>query len=532
MAHDKYIKISELPEKSELVASDYLVAEDLQDTWKVRASYITEYIRKQTETIEDSFNAIINRSQSFLDEVEKSHNELKEDIQEFNDAEAQRQENEMRRQESFDEMEEYIESVKDLNLHQFVEDVKDYINEVEIAEEERRQNEIQRTINETIRQQISEDLSEQLDIARDLNTKVEQNETKRQQSENERINNEKDRQELYDDMLSLRDDLMSSENDRVEAENNRVNSFNEMKEYVETTIDSVTKAEQERETAENERQEFFDDAKDFIADAEKSENDRITAEQIRVQEFEIMKQMVNGINTSTLDTGCTITPLTSNNRYAVMCSVTLDVEDASQSATDRFGMVFQIDEYNASHVLVNRCIAYLSCTVGSKFGTISLRKTASSTCSDDAVWAFPSADYLTINVGYTGSTGNDIEFKLISDSSANTLGYNRISCKVLNGVRPTTSHFVVAPITCANSPSTDTKAYGYELIIFNLYNGSMYPIGFELRTTSSSNPGDTLGGTWEMVGDGPVRTTLRTLNSAGQISSTETRTIYKWIKTA
>ena len=38
---DQYIKISELPEKERVQNTDYIILEDLQDTWKVkaRASY-------------------------------------------------------------------------------------------------------------------------------------------------------------------------------------------------------------------------------------------------------------------------------------------------------------------------------------------------------------------------------------------------------------------------------------------------------------------------------------------------------------
>ena len=544
MANDTYIKISQLPEKDKITETDYLVAEDLQDTWKIRASHLTDYINQQVETITSSLDEMIDDSKETLQNIQNTQTDLENSIKEFNDAEQERQQNEIEREEAFKEMQDTIDKVNDMNLDSVIENIEQFLDQAEQAENQRQQNEIQRNLNEGERQQLADDLKVELQTAQNTNQIIQENETQRQQNEVIRENNEVSRQELYNKMDSLYDSLISSENDREKAESERESSFNQMQDQVTELISSVNEAEQGREQAEQERKDFIDSSREFIQDAEEAENRRVTAEQTRNQEFEAIKEFINNfegdMNLSTKTTGCTISPMTSTENYATMCSVTLSMstEESNQMPTDRFGMLFQIDEYDAAHNLVNKCIAYMSCTIGSTFSTISLRKTSNSTCDNDAIYVSPSADYKTLHIGYKGSTGNYVEFKLISDSSSNTIGYNRISCVVLNAVQPTSSPFTIAPITCANSPVADTKAYGYELFFFNMFNGAIssgssisYPIGFQLRTTQAGNPGDTIGGIWEMVGSGAKRIVYTTISDDGSVTDVKTHTIYTWIKT-
>ena len=531
---DTYIKISELPEKTDIVSTDYMVVEDLKDTYKVQASHFTDQLREQIESASGNLDKFIEDANATLEDINKAHDDVQNAIKDIEEEQDLIQQSEELRRQEFEEMKQVFEDIDVDKL----EEMQEYISQIESNEAQRQQNELQRQQNESTRLENSEKLLDLLEVAEDLSNTLDQNEVIRQQNENQRIQNENERITNFSDIQSFCDDVATAENERVQAEENRNTLVTDAVNNMNSLITSVTESESEREQAESERENFYDSAQEFIIQAESSENQRISNEQTRQEEFEDMKSFIESFEANssyTLDTACS-KQLTTGSTMVSLCDIYLNDPENTDFSIDRFGMIYEIDEYNASHMMVNRCIVYMSCSIGTTFGSISMKMTESSTCSDTSVWICPSADYKTLFIGYTGSVGNFVELKLISNSSSNSSNYNEINCSINNAADPISTYpSNIAPVNCLNSPA-DTKPYGYELELFNVFNGTLpissstYPVGFELTTTSSINPSAQLGGTWEPVLDGCIRIDMHVYDDNGSATSMQTHTVYKWVK--
>ena len=548
---DQYIKISELPEKERVQNTDYIILEDLQDTWKVKAEHLTDHISEQVESITGNLNQVMEDAQESLKDIEDKQEQLDQAINSFEEAEKQRQQNEEQRQQGFEDMKETIDNLTGLDIDGQVSDLLEQMKDIQTAENQRQQNEIQRGLNETARQEKAEQLDSLISQATDLNTTLETKEVERQQNEAIRISNENDRIELYDKLSGLASDLEEAESQRSQAEIERENSTTTAINNMQSLSDQIQQAETKREEAESDREQYMDTVKSFISQVETSESGRVSAEAARVTEFNEMKSFIESFQTENgfmiIDSG-TSSPATSSNKYITFASVTIESpEDTPNEIPNKYGALFFINEVTATGSVVNTCVAYVSANIVTntvqnlqnvRFSTISLSITSDSTCDSNNIWVIPSSDYGTMYIGYTAQPSNSIEYKLISDSSSQFNGllslYSTVYTRaVLSSSYPSS----VAPITAATSP-TDSKTSGYEKYLFDVFNKSsssstastMYPVGSEYTTTSDVDPSTYFGGTWKMVGNGAKRTVYSMLDDNGSVTNTLVHSVYKWVR--
>ena len=554
---NSYIKVSQLPEKETLTSTDYLIAEDLQDTWKIQASCLTEYMDGQIRLITESVNTVMEQAQSTLQDINDKQSELENSINEFNNAELQRQQNEAQRQQNeteraneFNNIKIYIESITDLDLPGQVSDLNKLVNEITTNEQTRQQNELQRQQNESTRQDIADELS-------DFLTTVEANEavrvsaeTTRQQNESTRQQNETERNNAYQDMLDLSKEIQDAEDvreqnetDRTSAYNTMISDFNELKQNVEN-------AEAIRQENETNRENYMDELEEFAQNAENAENQRVSAETIRAQEFQEMKDFIDNfqyeISNTTKNVGNSYTNAsTGTNNKIVFLSISMPLTNETTFENIlKFGALVHVSEYDTSNALVNKCVGYISCDVNAtttnpRFSTLSVRLTTDSTCDATALWAAPNDSYNVMYVGYTLQTGNHIEYKLISDSSVAISDVVKITCIIYDDPTPVVAYPTSITPTTSENTQTITKPFGYEKYLFDIFNGanvasfmsSIYPVGSEYTTTSTDNPSTLFGGTWEMIRNGATRTAFTEIGDDGNPVETKVYTSYTWIRT-
>ena len=552
-----YIKVSQLPEKETLTPTDYLIAEDLQDTWKIQASCLTEYMDSQIKIIKDSINSIMEEAQSTLKDITDKQNELQEAIDEFENAENERRENELQRQqneqtrtEEFNNIKTYIDSIIDLDLSGQVSDLNELVEEITKNEQTRQENELQRQQNESSRQDAVDELNELITTVETNESNRISAETTRQQNEIEREKNESTRNSAYNDMVNLSTSVQEAEAIREQNESDRTAGYNSMMENMTELIQNVEDAEAVREQNESDRKSYMDTIVEIMNQAESAENQRVSAEQIRVQEFQEMKDFINNFQSEVNATSKTVgnsytNAATSTNNKVSFASISMPLNNETTFENIlKFGAVVQVSEYNVSNALVNKATAYISSDVNAttttpKFATISVELTSDSTCSKDALWVSPNDSYNTLFIGYTLGTGNHIEYKIVSDSSQAIGDIVKITCTVYDDPTPTNAYpSSITPTTAENTQSI-TKPFGYEKYLFDVFNGanmassilSIYPIGSEYSTIDSANPSTYFGGTWEMVRKGATKFTFTEINDSGEPVDTKVYTSYTWIRT-
>ena len=554
---NSYIKVSQLPEKKTLTSTDYLIAEDLQDTWKIQASCLTEYMDGQIKIIKDSINTIMENAQSMLKDINDKQSELQNSINEFSNAEEQRQQNELQRQQNeeeraneFDNIKTYIESITDLDLAGQVSDLNTLVNEVTKNEQTRQQNELQRQQNETERQDAVDELNELISTVESNEASRVSAETTRQQNEATRQNNETERNNAYQDMLNLSKEVQDAEDLREQNETDRTSAYNTMISNANELIQNVEDAEVIRQQNETDREKYMDELEEFAQNAENAENQRASAETIRAQEFQEMKDFIDNfqyeVTNTANDTGNSYSNAsTGANNKIVFLSISMPLTNETTFENIlKFGALVHVSEYDASNSLVNKCVGYVSCdinatTTNPRFSTLSVKLTTDSTCDATALWAAPNDSYNVLYIGYTLQAGNHIEYKLISDSSVSVSDVVKINCSIYDDPTPVVAYPTsITPTTSENTQSI-TKPFGYEKYLFDIFNGanvasfmsSIYPVGSEYTTTSTSNPSTLFGGTWEMIRNGATRAAFTEVDDDGSPVETKVYTSYTWIRT-
>lgn len=548
---DQYIKISQLPEKEHIQDSDYIIVEDLQDTWKVKAEHLTDHISEQVASITDNLNQVMEDAQESLKDIENKQNQLDQAISSFEEAEKQRQENEEQRQQGFEDMKEAIDNLTGLDIDGQLSDLLEQMGDIQAAENQRQQNEIQRGLNETARQEKADQLDSLISHATDLNNTLETKETERQQNEAIRISNENDRIELYNQLSGLATDLEEAESQRVQAESERETNTTTAINNIQKLSDQMQQAESARAEAESNREDYMDTIETFISQVETSESGRVSAEAARITEFNEMKSFIESFQTENgfmiIDSG-TSSAATSTNKYINFASVTIEnPEGIPSDIPNKYGALFFINEVTSTGSVINTCIAYVSANIVTnsvenlqniRFSTISLSITDDSTCDPNNIWVIPSVDYGIIYIGYTAQPSNSIEYKLVADSSSQFNGLLSLYSTIYTRAVCSSSYpSSVAPITAATSP-TDSKTSGYEKYLFDIFNKSnssstvmaMYPVGSEYTTTSDVDPSTYFGGIWQMVGNGAKRTVYSTLDEDGSVTNTLIHSVYKWVR--
>ena len=548
-----YIKISELPEKESIQTTDYIIAEDLQDTWKIKAEHLTDHISGQISEITESLNQVMEDAQNQLQDISNTQKELEDTVKSFEDAENQRQENEEQRIKDFQEMKDNIDELLGLDLDGQLSDLLNQMANIQAAENQRQQNEIQRGLNEAARQEKAGQLDDLIIEASDLNNTLETAETERQQNEAQRITNENDRIELYNELSGLADELRQAEAERVQAEEDRETNTTTIINNMQDLYDQVQESEAERIQAEDDREAYMSTVREFISQVETTEAGRVSAETIRVTEFNEMKNFIESIQTENgfmiMDSG-TSSIAASSNKYINFASVTINVpEEMPESIPSKYGALFLVNEINSTGTIVNTCVLYVSANIVTnsvenlqnvRFSTISLSITDDSTCDPENVWVVPRADYGILYIGYTAQPSNSIEYKLITDSASQFNGILDLYSTVYTLSTCSTSYpSSIAPITAGTSP-VNSKTAGYEKYLFDVFNKSssssaitaVYPIGTEYTTTQDINPSASFGGTWEKVGNGGEKTVYSTLDDDGSVTDTVVHTVYKWVRTA
>ena len=548
-----YIKISELPEKESIQTTDYIIAEDLQDTWKIKAEHLTDHISGQISEITENLNQVMEDAQNQLQDISNTQKELEDTVKSFEEAENQRQENEEQRIKDFQEMKDNIDELLGLDLDGQLSDLLNQMANIQAAENQRQQNEIQRGLNEAARQEKADQLDDLIIEASDLNNTLETAETERQQNEAQRITNENDRIELYNELSGLADELRQAEAERVQAEEDRETNTTTIINNMQNLYDQVQESEAERVQAEEDREAYMDTVREFISQVETAEADRVSAETIRVTEFNEMKNFIESIQTEsgfTIINSGTSSAATSSNKHINFASITINVpEEMLESMPNKYGALFLLNEVNSTGTIVNTCVLYVSANIVTssvenlqnvRFSTISLSITDDSTCDPENVWVVPRADYGILYIGYTAQPSNSIEYKLITDSASQFNGILDLYSTVYTAATCSASYpSSVAPITAGTSPS-DSKTAGYEKYLFDVFNKSssssaitaVYPIGTEYTTTQDINPSASFGGTWEKVGNGGEKTVYSTLDDDGSVTDTVVHTVYKWVRTA
>lgn len=554
---NSYIKVSQLPEKKTLTSTDYLIAEDLQDTWKIQASCLTEYMDGQIKIIKDSINTIMENAQSTLKDINDKQSELQNSINEFSNAEEQRQQNELQRQQNeeeraneFNNIKTYIESITDLDLAGQVSDLNTLVNEVTKNEQTRQQNELQRQQNETERQDVVDELNELISTVESNEASRVSAETTRQQNEATRQNNETERNSAYQDMLNLSKEVQDAEDVREQNETDRTSAYNTMISNANELIQNVEDAEAVRQQNETDREKYMDELEEFAQNAENAENQRASAETIRAQEFQEMKDFIDNfqyeVTNTANDTGNSYSNAsTGANNKIVFLSISMPLTNETTFENIlKFGALVHVSEYDASNSLVNKCVGYVSCdinatTTNPRFSTLSVKLTTDSTCDATALWAAPNDSYNVLYIGYTLQAGNHIEYKLISDSSVSVSDVVKITCSIYDDPTPVVAYPTsITPTTSENTQSI-TKPFGYEKYLFDIFNGanvasfmsSIYPVGSEYTTTSTDNPSTLFGGTWEMIRNGATRTAFTEIGDDGNPVETKVYTSYTWIRT-
>lgn len=179
MNNNQRVYVSQLPEKYSILAEDYLLIEDMVDTYKVKGSVLLEYINNYIEEADQKITDILGG----LKELETTIKENEE----------QRELNETNRENKFSEYEslsskienaasliEELKSEGEQRNQEFTQ-IKSFINTVNEAEEIRIQNETDRQNAEAARSEAEDDriLAEQT---------RENNETAREEAETERAN--------------------------------------------------------------------------------------------------------------------------------------------------------------------------------------------------------------------------------------------------------------------------------------------------------------------------------------------------------
>lgn len=69
---NELIKIRDLPEKFSLSKDDFLISEDLTNTWKFKADLINRYIDNQIEILQENLNASVNNIQNKVNDLNLS----------------------------------------------------------------------------------------------------------------------------------------------------------------------------------------------------------------------------------------------------------------------------------------------------------------------------------------------------------------------------------------------------------------------------------------------------------------------------
>ena len=280
MANDR-IHIKQLPDKTSILEEDFLVVENLEDTYKVKASLLFSYIDNYISNIKSQVNAELNKLSELESNVQKNETERQAFYERAQKAEEERQANFKNYEKRLSDMENTITRITDeyekvikqeeIRNTEFA-NIKEYINEVQTAESKRVAAESTRAKSEIERDAKFEDFKTYI-------SKTEAAEKDRISSETERKNNELERIKLYNELLAIKKDVSESETKRKEDFNNIKEEYSTIK----NVLDSVESAEQERVAAENERKQNETSRENYIDSIETAETNRVNNENDRKQ---------------------------------------------------------------------------------------------------------------------------------------------------------------------------------------------------------------------------------------------------------
>lgn len=97
------IKISQLPEKSSLSRSDYLIVEDSEDSKKIKVGLFEDYIDEQAAAISESIQTKMDSATELLSEMETNEEDRKLKFNQIQTQEAEYEQNEKNRQSNEEE---------------------------------------------------------------------------------------------------------------------------------------------------------------------------------------------------------------------------------------------------------------------------------------------------------------------------------------------------------------------------------------------------------------------------------------------
>ena len=273
MPSNDRIPIRLLPEKYSILAGDYLVVEDLEDTWKVKGNVLISYLDDHIKAYQTTIDTLIENLRQTISDVEAGE-------QERDRKEAEReqifQQYEQRLEDALESITGSTGDLQDIfeseaQRKEDFENMKKYFEEVQNAEATRVQNETDRVNAEEDRNKAYEDLLAFLQQAQ-------QAENARVEAESERQSNELQRNDLYQDMNQLYQDTEAAEQQRTET----FAQWKEIIDNINTRLDGVDEAEAARQQAEQQRTNTFTIWSEWIAQWQQAEEDRALAESNRV----------------------------------------------------------------------------------------------------------------------------------------------------------------------------------------------------------------------------------------------------------
>lgn len=179
MSKDNVVKVNQLPEKKYINRSDYLIAEDGIDTWKIKAGYLNDYIDDNIEAIQNKVDSKIEELQNTGSDVSRLEQEVSNTLKQITEQDTIIKQNEIKREESYKTTQNIIKEYESLDVPGNMQNFESYIEQVKIDEQTRQQNELNRGIKETERIKQSERVETLIDEVSKTNTQIQQNESSR-----------------------------------------------------------------------------------------------------------------------------------------------------------------------------------------------------------------------------------------------------------------------------------------------------------------------------------------------------------------
>lgn len=179
MSRDNVVKIKHLPEKNYINRTDYLIAEDGDDTWKIKAGYLNDYIDDNIEAIKNTVNSKIEEMENVGSTVSQLEQEVDNKLKQIIEQELIIKQNETKREESYKVAQDIIKEYESLDVPGNMQNFENYIEQVKIDEQTRQQNELNRGIKETERIKQSERVESLITEVSKTNAQIQQNESDR-----------------------------------------------------------------------------------------------------------------------------------------------------------------------------------------------------------------------------------------------------------------------------------------------------------------------------------------------------------------